>query len=168
MDLPFRIEKRDSFRVVGSLIETTNKKGGGRKDIPMHWSEFKEDNLEASLLDLSDQEPGGLLGVNIYNTDKTDSRKFHYMIAVSSSKDTEHGFAEYTVPAMTWAVFPSTVETIGKTEAQAITKWLPKSKYKPLNKGYITGKMKSGAPDIEFYGQDGQVEVWIAVKEKTN
>lgn len=44
MDLPFRIEKRDSFRVVGSLIETTNKKGGGRKDIPMHWSEFKEDN----------------------------------------------------------------------------------------------------------------------------
>ena len=68
MDLPFRIEKRDSFRVVGSLIETTNKKGGGRKDIPMHWSEFKEDNLEASLLDLSDQEPGGLLGVNIYNT----------------------------------------------------------------------------------------------------
>ena len=49
MDLPFRIEKRDSFRVVGSLIETTNKKGGGRKDIPMHWSEFKEDNLEATL-----------------------------------------------------------------------------------------------------------------------
>ena len=46
MDLPFRIEKRDSFRVVGSLIETTNKKGRGRKDIPMHWSKFKEDNLK--------------------------------------------------------------------------------------------------------------------------
>lgn len=55
MDFPFRIEKRDSFRVVGSLIETTNKKGGGRKDIPIFWSKFKEDNLEASLLDLSDR-----------------------------------------------------------------------------------------------------------------
>ena len=28
---------------------------------------------------------------------------------------------------------PCTVETIGKTEAMAITKWLPKSDYKPLN-----------------------------------
>lgn len=28
---------------------------------------------------------------------------------------------------------------IGKTEAQAITIWLPKSKYRPLNEGYITG-----------------------------
>ena len=41
-----------------------------------------------------------------------------------------------------------------------------KSKYRALNKGYLMGKMKSGAPDIEFYGKDGYAEVWIAVKEK--
>ena len=58
------------------------------------------------------------------------------------------------------------IEAIGKTEAQAITKWLPKSKYRALNKGYLMGKMKSGAPDIEYYGKDGYAEVWIAVKEK--
>lgn len=45
----------------------------------------------------------------------------------------------------------------------AISKWLPKSNYRPLNKGYLTGRMKSGAPDIEHYGKDGLVEVWIAV-----
>lgn len=67
---------------------------------------------------------------------------------------------------MTWAVFPCTLETIGKTEAMAISKWLPQSNYRPLNKGYITGRMKFGAPDIEHYGKDGFVEVWIAVKEK--
>jgi len=67
---------------------------------------------------------------------------------------------------MTWAVFPCTLETIGKTEAMAISKWLPKSKSRPLNKGYLTGRMKSGAPDIEHYGKDGLVEVWVAVKEK--
>lgn len=72
----------------------------------------------------------------------------------------------YTVPAMMWAVFPCTVETIGKTEVQAITKWLPGSKYRPINKGYITGGMKSGGPDMEYYGKDGLVEVWIAVEEK--
>ncbi|MBS7008678.1 GyrI-like domain-containing protein [Anaerostipes sp.] len=168
MDLPFRIENRDSFRVVGSMIRTTNKKGEGRKAIPRHWSEIKKDSMEQTLMELSDQEPQGLFGINIYNTDKTDSRIFNYMIAVSSSRDAEDGFTEYIVPAMTWAVFPCTAETIGKTEAQAITKWLPKSKYKPLNKGYITGRMKSGAPDIEYYGQGGYAEVWIGVKEKTN
>lgn len=48
----------------------------------------------------------------------------------------------------------------------AITKWLPKSGYKPLNKGYLTGRMRSGAVDIEFYGKDNLAEVWIAVCEK--
>ena len=71
----------------------------------------------------------------------------------------------YEVPTMTWAIFPCTIDTIGKTEAQVITKWLPKYKYKPLNKGYITGKMKSNAPDIEHYKEDGSVEVWIAIQD---
>lgn len=166
MELPFRIENRDSFRVAGYLIQTTNKKGEGRKAIPLHWSKFKNENLEKPLMSLANQEQPGLFGINIYNTDEKDPRKFKYLIAVSSDGEIQDKFAAYTVPAMTWAVFPCTRETIGKTEAQAITKWLPKSKYKPLNKGYITGRMKSGAPDIEYYGKDGQAEVWIAVREK--
>lgn len=166
MDLPYRIEHRDRFRVLGHLIQTTNQKGEGRKAIPLHWSKFKAENLESTLMPLSCQKPQGLFGINIYNTDETDSRKFEYLIAVPSSCDATEELAEYTVPAMTWAVFPCTVETIGKTEVQAITKWLPKSKYKALNKGYLTGRMKSAAPDIEYYGKDGLVEVWVAVQEK--
>lgn len=166
MDLPFRIEKRESFRVVGYLIQTTNQKGEGRKAIPRHWSKIKEAGLEKALLELGDQKLGGVFGINIYNTDIADSRKFEYIIAIASDRDAGGELTEYTVPAMTWAVFPCTQETIGKTEAQAITKWLPKSKYRPLNKGYITGRMRSGAPDIEYYGADGHVEVWVAVREK--
>lgn len=166
MDLPFRIEKRENFRVIGYQIQTTNQKGEGRKAIPSHWSKVKEEGLEKALLESANQEPCGLLGINIYNTDPADSRRFVYIIAVPSDCDVYDGLSEYTVPARTWAVFPCTQETIGKTEAQAITKWLPKSKYRPLNKGYLTGRMKSGAPDIEFYGKDGNVEVWIAVEEK--
>lgn len=166
MDLPFRIEKKESFRVIGYLIKTTNQRGEGRKAIPQHWSNIKKDNLQESLLELANQKPYGLLGINIYNTDISDSRKFEYIIAVPSDCDVADGLCEYIVPAMTWAIFPCTQETIGKTEAQAITKWLPKSKYKPLNRGYITGRMKSMAPDIEYYEKNGQVEVWIAVKNK--
>lgn len=162
----FRIENRERFRVVGYLMMTTNQKGEGRKAAAQHWSKFKTENLETTLMDAANQEPHGLFGVNIYNTDEADPRKFRYMIAVSSSSELKEGLAEYTVPAMTWAVFPCTLETIGRTQVQAITRWLPRSKYRPLNKGYVTGKMKSGAPDIECYGKDGMAEVWIAVEEK--
>lgn len=166
MDLPFRIEKRNSFRVVGYLLPTTNQRGEGRKAIPRHWAQIMNEGLDKSLLEAGNQEPYGLLGINVYNTDQTDSRKFEYIIGVPSDMDVYNELTEFTVPAMTWAVFPCTRETIGKTEAQAISKWLPKSTYRPLNKGYITGRMNSGAPDIEYYGKDGLVEVWIAVREK--
>ena len=166
MGLPFRIENRDSFRVVGYRIQTTNQKGEARKSIPQHWSKFRMENRMETLIPLAGKEPYGLFGINIYNTDQTDSRKMEYLIAVSSDCEADCELSEYTVPAMTWAVFPCTLETVGKTEAQAITKWLPRSDYRPLNKGYLTGRMKSGAPDLECYGKDGLVEVWIAVKKK--
>lgn len=133
--------------------------------IPAQWKEFREKGQQAVLLPLMNQEPYGLFGISVYNTDQGDSRKFDHYIAVSSDQEAE-GLDVYTVPAATWAVFSCTVETIGKTEAMAITKWLPKSDYKPLNAGYLTGRMKSGAPDIEYYGEGNSVEVWVAVREK--
>ena len=166
MNQTFNIVEKDSFRVLGYALKTTNKRNEGRKAIPAHWATFARDNLEETLMPLNNQEPQALLGISAYNTDKTDACKFEYFIAVSSNESERDSLTEYVVPANTWAVFPCTVETIGKTEVQAITKWLPKSNYKPLNSGYITGRMKSGAPDIEYYGKDGLVEVWVAVQKK--
>lgn len=166
MKQPFKVVQRDSFRVLGFVINTTNKRSEGKKVIPAHWENFKQNDLQETLMSKMDHEPLGVFGINVYNIDEKDSRKFDYYIAASSSLPETKDVKEYIVPANTWAVFPCTVDTIGKTEVQAITKWLPKSNYKPLNSGYITGRMKSGAPDIEYYGKDGIVEVWVAVKEK--
>lgn len=166
MDLPFRIEERERFRVAGYRIQTTNRGGEARKAVPSFWARFHEEHLGKAFMELSGEEPKGLFGVNVYNTDEADSRKFEYLIAVPSDGDVPEGLTAYTVPAMTWAVFSCTPETVGKTEVMAITKWLPKSKYRPLNKGYITGRMKAGAPDLEYYRRDGGAEVWVAVREK--
>ena len=87
MDLPFRIEKKESFRVIGYMIQTTNKKGEGRKAVPSHWARFKAEGLEKPLLELTEQEPQGLFGINIYNTDEADPRKFEYLIAAAGSSD---------------------------------------------------------------------------------
>lgn len=166
METPFRIEKKEGFRVVGYTIHTTNQKHAGRTEIPKFWSNFHEQQKAKELMPHMNQEPYGLFGISVYNVDVNDSRKFTYHIAVSSDDIDIQGLETYEVPPMTWAVFPCTVETVGKTEAQAITKWLPKSNYRPLNKGYLLGKMKSEAPDIQCYGENNSVEVWVAVKEK--
>lgn len=166
MTKPFRIEQRESFRILGYVIKTTNKRNEGRKVIPAHWASFKRNNLNDVLSPLNNQEPFGVFGVSAYNTDKNDARNFDYFIAVSSDQSQTKELVEYIVPANTWAIFPCTIETISKTEVQAIMKWLPRSKYKPMNSGYITGRMKSGAPDLQYYGKDDSVEVWVAVKEK--
>lgn len=102
MDLPFRIETRDSFRVIGYSIQTINRKGEGRKAIPLHWAKIKKHGFEKQLMESADQEPYGLLGINIYNTDQKDSRKFEYIIAVPSGRDVYDGLSEYIVPAGTW------------------------------------------------------------------
>lgn len=163
MDKPFKIETKDSFRIVGYKISTTNRKKEGVKMIPHHWKIFHEKRNNEKLFSLMNQEFQGLLGVNVYNVDDSDAKKFDYYIAVASDQDIDSELSAYQVPACTWAIFPCTVETIGKTEVMAISKWLPKAKYKALNKGYLTGKMKSHAPDIEYYGEDGYAEVWIAI-----
>lgn len=165
MEQPFRIEKRDSFQVIGYKIETTNQKRDGTKTIPAFWDKFNKQNMVSELTPFMSQKITGILGINVYNVDASDSRRFDYYIAVASDSIAQGALVSYTVPEAVWAVFPCTMETLAKTEAMAITKWLPKFKYKPLNAGYITGRMKSGAPDIEYYGKDGEVEVWIAVKD---
>lgn len=164
MTQQFRIETKDSFRVIGYKISTTNRKKEGKKMIPLHWESFHKEHKSDKLFSKMNMQPQGLLGINVYNIDVTDTKKFDYYIAVASDHQPNNEMSTYQVPACTWAIFPCTVETIGKTEVMAISKWLPKAKYKPLNSGYITGRMKSQAPDIEYYGQDGYAEVWIAVK----
>lgn len=42
MEQPFRIEKRDSFQVIGYKIETTNQKREGTKTIPAFWDKFNK------------------------------------------------------------------------------------------------------------------------------
>lgn len=165
MEQPFKIVKRDSFRVIGYKIETTNQKSQGRKTIPAFWEQITQQNKVSELTPFMNQELKGVLGINVYNVDDSDSRKFDYYIAAVSDLNAPETMASYTVQAATWAVFPCTKETIAKTEVMAITKWLPKFKYKPLNSGYITGRMKSHAPDIEYYGENDEIEVWIAIKE---
>lgn len=117
MSEPFHIVERESFRVAGYCIHTTNKRKEGQKAIPRQWEELQTQGQQKELMSHMNQEPFGLFGISVYNT-ADDSRKFDHWIAVSSDHAVTGELEEYIVPAATWAVFPCTLDTIGKTEGQ--------------------------------------------------
>ena len=166
MSIEHRIETMESFRVVGRKISTSNENGKGYQEIPAFWGELLGTGGQMEILPLMDQKPYGLLGINVYNTEPADAQKFDYYIACASDKQTPEGFFEYTVPALTWAVFPCKRGEEVRVMGEIVTDWLPQSEYDLVNSGYETGAMAGGAPDIEVYSEGDDVEIWIAVKKK--
>ncbi len=124
--------------------------------VPQMWQNAVMDGTLEKLAAMMDAPPMGLLGVSACN----DQTEWKYFIAVSSTKEAG-GFAEYTVLASTWAIFPGagTTQSIQELEQRIITEWLPTSGYEYAD-----------APDIEVYlnpdPQDAKYEVWIPVTKK--
>ncbi|MGC6768212.1 GyrI-like domain-containing protein [Enterococcus sp. LJL51] len=160
-----RIEKMDAFRVVGVKLTTTTEGGKGMKDIPVFWGEVMEQKQQIQLATLMDTIPSGLLGVSVYNSDANDARVFDYFIACATSRPVPEGMEEYTVPAAEWAVFPCSRENMDQVQVDIFSKWMPASGYRGRNSGYETGYIAAGAPDIEVYTQEGDVEIWVAVEK---
>ena len=150
-EMEYRIEKRESFRIVGVAAPLGKDMEENFRCVPEMWGRAAVDGTISRLAALMDGEPKGLLGV----CDGVDSSR--YYIAVASSAPAGDGLEEYTVPAFTWAVFPGTGErasAIQELERRAGTEWLPTSGYE-----YAEG------PDVEVYLDSGctRFEVWIPV-----
>lgn len=140
--------------------------GRVEKEVPSLWGEVIQQGKIDEIVALSNQSPFGLIGINSYNTDPVNPKKFDYYIASSTDKPVPKGMVEYVVPAATWAVFPCKRTEIATIEVRIVSEWQLTSGYEVLNTGYETGEMKSQAPDLEVHGQDETAEVWAAVREK--
>lgn len=162
-----RIVELESFKLVGFKKESTNDNRQGMKDCPAFWNEILSSGKQEALLPLINHEPFGLIGASFYNIDEQDAKRFDYYIAAATTSDTSAELAEVEVPANTWAVFPCTRKTSGKTQFEIVTKWAPEStEYVLLNDGYATGEMTSAGPDLEVYGQGDEIEIWVPVRRK--
>lgn len=165
--MDYRIEKLETFKIAGFAIHSTNAWLKGMRDCPAFWKKIIKEEKNEQLVPLINRKPFGLLGASVYNVDSTDPKKFDYYIAAATTQETPAGMSDYTVPAMTWAVFPCTRKTSGKTQMAIVKNWAPTSDYILLNTGYASGKMTSAAPDLEVYGTGDDVEIWVPVKEKS-
>lgn len=164
--MEFRIEELGEFKIAGYVKSTTNASGKGMEDGPAFWQQMIEEGKIGQLAPLISRPPFGIIGACVYNVDKQDPKKFDYYIAAATDQPAPDGLSEYTVPAMTWAVFPCTMETLPAIQADIVNKWAPSAAYEILNQGYETGDMVSAAPDLEVYGQGTDVEVWVPVRAR--
>lgn len=163
VEMNYRIEKMDAFRVIGPKLTTTMKDGECYKEIPEFWGEVSASGAIPVLIPLNDSQPCGILGISATDT-YSDDVVFNYYAAVASTQPAPEGMHEYEIPAATWAVFESVGPMPGAIQdlqKRIVTEWLPTS-------GYEYAK----APDIELYlegdmqSSDYKCEVWLPVAKK--
>lgn len=150
-EMEYRIETRDAFRIVGVSAPLGPDMEENFRNVPQLWGRAAADGTIPRLAALMDGEPRGLLGVC---GGKDNSR---YFIAAASSAPAADGLEEYTVPALTWAMFPGggdSAEAVQRLQRRVVMEWLPTSGYE-----YAEG------PDVEVYlnPECTRFEVWIPV-----
>jgi AraC family transcriptional regulator len=157
-EMDYRIEKKDSFRIVGVSQPLEREVEKNFKIVPQMWQSAAMNGTVPKLASLMDGEPKGILGVSVCG----DEENWKYFIAAASTKAAGDGLEEYMVPAFTWAVFPGEGQCpqgIQTLEQRIVTEWLPTSGYE-----YDNG------PDMEVYlnadPQNAKYEVWIPVVKK--
>ena len=154
-ELSFRIEKKDSFKILGISSLLSKELLENFVQIPKQWDKALNDGTLNQLYRLNNQTPLGLLGVNIHQHED-----WRYFIAVSSTNHNQN-FEEYHIGSATWAIFSGhgTNRTLQELQRRVITEWLPTSGYEYAN-----------IPDIEVYlkadPNDAIYEYWLPIIKK--
>lgn len=146
---------KPAFTVVGLLIHTTPM----APEIPQLWEQFVPRMAEIA----HEAEPGVTYGLMGHYDQETGM--FDYMAGnvVEKVADLPAGMTRWEVPANTYAVFETTLPTIGEAFGYIYNTWLPTSGYQPV-----------AAPSFERYGEsfnpdDGNstLEIYIPVEKKS-
>lgn len=156
-EMEYRIEKKESFRIVGVSEPLFHEIEKNFEIVPQMWQKASMDGTLPKLAGMMNGAVKGMLGVSVCN----ELEQWKYFIAAASSEGLEGSLEEYNVPEATWAIFTGSGmgQSIQELEKRIVTEWLPTS-------GYEYGN----APDIEVYlnpdPQNAVYEVWIPVIKK--
>lgn len=150
-----RIVTLDAFLVVGLRIRTTPM----APEISQLWQQFAPRIDEVA----HPAEPYTSYGV-MHNFDAA-SQQFDYMAGVSvtlADSTLPSGMVAWSIPASNYAVFMSSLSSLGETFGHIFEHWLPGSDYE-----------QADAPYFERYGEDfdpadpqSPVEIFLPVRRK--
>lgn len=130
---------KPAFTVVGMLLRATPMS----PEIPQLWDRFAPRIDEIPHL----AEPDVSYGV-MGNYDTANSQ-FDYLAGCSVTQvgDLPDGMSRWDVPAQTYAVFETTIPTMGQTMDAIYTKWLPTSGYRQTNSMYFERYGETFSPE---------------------
>jgi AraC family transcriptional regulator len=174
-EMEYRIEGKSGFRVIGLTRDFSQSTDlASREEIAGFWYEAAQGGTLEKLASLSSEEAVNYMGVTVghdstsssKNTNGNNASDITHYISVLSDKEVPAGFAEYEVPAQTWAIFPisgefsETSNPLADTHKYVFTEWLP-------NSGYVIAE----GLDIEVWPAAGMkpphfdLELWLPVKK---
>ncbi|OBZ19226.1 AraC family transcriptional regulator [Bacillus sp. FJAT-27264] len=171
----YRIETKESFQVFGiEGVFDTNANGNGSGESPntpaQLWQQCHA-NGEVKRLEVHAGDLPSFVDKDLYKVHavcsyrKTGDDTFPYMLCAFKSESSQtEGYSTITIPAQTWAIFPSEPfkweefdEIIEGLYRRFYSEWLP-----------TTGYDQVDVMEFEIYGgRDGQnyVELWFAVRK---
>lgn len=161
VEMEYRIEEKEAFRVIGKSIRTTVIEGKNHRDIAAFWDESNNNGFVKQL----SMNAGrlGLLGICL----EFDQRQENVTYMIAAEKEdlpVPEGLEERAIPSAVWAVFPvkgAMPDAMTKMWERIFSEWFPS-----------TGYEHAGGSEMEVYFHEGNSssadyysEIWIPVKK---
>lgn len=157
----YKIEVKESFKVVGITRRFNSKNGDNFRGIPKFWDEVCKGGQYAIL-----ERNQGKLGVmGVCSNFNMETQDFDYSIVVEGDKlEGIDNYSVIEVPKLSFAVFESIgpiPDALQEVTRRIFSEWFPATKYEhadgPEFEVYLPGDMQA---------EDYKSEVWIPVMEK--
>lgn len=164
--MAYRIEQWEAIAVFGvaQMISTVDHQD--LYEVPRFWQQCRENGAIARIQAAAGVSAGTPVHAAIYNC--TDTQYGYLLCYLSPKANDVSDFVKLTVPAGTWAVFPTEIlsrEAVAQQAAhmwkRIFTEWFATSGYELAN-----------APEMEMHFRHGDgkylTEIWIPITAKTN
>lgn len=99
----WKIEQKDSFRLVGKSIKVSCENNIHFRKIPEFWSTCQRNGIYAKLISMDTAVPKGIFG--LFGAYDGQLNEIEYSIMAISDQEPPPGFTESNIPNATWAIF---------------------------------------------------------------
>ncbi|MDX8045737.1 AraC family transcriptional regulator [Gracilibacillus sp. S3-1-1] len=164
-EMNYRIEERDSFRIVGVQKRVPIIFEGENPEITAMWKSLNKEKI-AQLKEFVNTEPAGIIqaSTNFSEGRMEEEGELDHYIGVATTKESPEQWSSLEVPAYTWAVFESIgpfPQHLQETWGRIYSEWFPSSHYQQTKGPEILWNENS-----DFNSSTFKCEIWIPVEKK--
>jgi len=159
--MKFRIVKKESFQVVGIKNKVTAIKDGEHPGVEQVWLSTSDETYN-QLKSLSNQDPSGILHVDVGDVGRSNP-EYDYYMGVATKEPCPVGFTTLLVPELTWVVFEVKVPWSPDKWKQIYGEWFPSSGYEQVEGPKIQVGPEIQVGQKQVFTEEKEVELWIPI-----